>query len=175
MFVAASEKSGRDEVPQWIRDLARQNPDDATSATGFSEIERDARIRRAQQRLNNIDDRHAAYHLRAQGLPQHQIAAILHTTEPRVRRMLIAADANDDAVTPEETILRATVTGGDRGDLVNTLSTMTYTFAEYAPDVLDDGSDPGTWTQVAVANLNGLLSDEEFERVCEIVRPPQPG
>lgn len=72
-------------------------------------------------------------------------------------------------------ILRATVDGSDRDQLVHTLATMTYTFPGYAPGVLNDGSEPGTWTQVAVANLSGLLSDAEYERVCEVVRPPPPG
>ena len=65
---------------------------------------------------------------------------------------------------------------GRTGDqLVDTLATMTYTFTEYAPCVLDEGSVPGTWTQVAAANLSGLLSDDEYERICTIVRPPSPG
>ncbi|WP_265442791.1 hypothetical protein [Flexivirga meconopsidis] len=176
VFVEASQKTGRDDVPQWGRNLAQDAPNHAPGvADDIAEIARAAVTRRAQERLNRIDDRHAAYRLRVQGLSPRDIAAMLHATEPRVRRMLIAADAHDDAITPEEVILRATVHGTDRDELVHTLATMSYTFTAYAPGVLDDGSDPGTWTQVAVANLSGLLSDEEYERVCTVVRPPPPG
>lgn len=139
-----------------------------------AQVERDAIVRRAQERLTRIDDRRAAYRLHQDGRTQREIATILHTTQPRVHRMLIAAEENDDTLTPEEVIVRATVDRTSRDELVNALANMPYSFTEYAPGVLDDGSKPGTWTQVSVANMNGMLSDEEYERVCDAVQPPSP-
>ncbi|MBB2893462.1 hypothetical protein [Flexivirga oryzae] len=136
-------------------------------------VERGALVRRAQERLVRIEDIRAASRLRRGGRTQRQIAEILHVTQPRVHRMLIAAEAIGDGVTPEEVILRATVDGADRGTLVQTLAGLTYTFTEYAPGVMD-GSRPGTWLQVEVAAASGLLTEDEFDRVRAVVQPPAP-
>lgn len=88
--------------------------------------------------------------------------------------MLVAAEQIGDSVTPEEVILRANMDGTDRDELVKMLAEMTYSFTEYAPGVLNDGSNPGTWNQVLGATLDGTLSDEEFARVSQAVRPPNP-
>jgi hypothetical protein len=112
-----------------------------------------------------------ANQLKQAGKTQREIADILHTTQPRVHRMLRGVRALSDAETPEEIILRATVDDTPRDVLVKQLSTFDYTFTKFAP-YPHEGSVPGTWTQVGAAHLLGLLSDEEYESVSAAVKPP---
>jgi transcriptional regulator with XRE-family HTH domain len=107
-----------------------------------------------------------AQRLALAGKSQREIADILNTTQPRVGRILRGARALREAETPEEIILRAAVDDTPRDVLVTQLSSYPYTFTEFAP-FPHDGSVPGTWTQVSAAHLLELLSDEEYESVCE--------
>lgn len=135
-------------------------------------VERAALRRRAQERLDRIDDMRAAYSLHLAKKTQREIADILHTTQPRVHRMLKAMELRGNIEeTPEEVILRATVEGTDRKALLERLSRMSYTFTEYAPEPFD-GSKPGTWTQVKVACATGLLTREEFDEIATAVKAP---
>lgn len=134
--------------------------------------EQQALLRRAQERLRKIDDINAAVALHAAGHSQDEIAETLGTTQPRVHRLLKAHAAGEARiVTPEEIILRATVDGTSRSDLVDALSRYPYTFTRYAPGPFD-GSKPGTWLQVSTAVLTGFLTEREFEQIAEAVRPP---
>jgi predicted XRE-type DNA-binding protein len=139
-------------------------------ATAVEDIARKAYVRQAQERLLLIDEMRDANRLKQAGKSQREIAAILHTTQPRVHRMLRGARALGDTDTPEEIILRATVHNTPRDVLVQQLSTFDYTFTEFAP-YPHEGSIPGTWTQVGAAHLLGLLSDEEYENVSSAVKP----
>lgn len=135
-------------------------------------VEHEAVLRRALERLLKIDDMRAAVQLSHAGRTQREIAETLHTTQPRVHRMLKAMELRgSDRETPEEVVLRATVKGTDRDTLVEALSRLTYTFTEHAPEPFD-GSKPGTWNQVRSAYLSGLLTEPEYERVRAAVRPP---
>lgn len=134
-------------------------------------VEKAALIRRARQRLDRIEDMRAAHRLQQAGKTQRQIAEILHTTQPRIHRMLKAAESADsERQTPEEVILHAAVDGTGRDTLVAALSDIAYTFTEYAPAGLD-GSVPGTWNQVLVALGNGMITEEEYDRVAAAVKP----
>lgn len=137
------------------------------------EIGRKALIRQVRERLDLIDEMRDANRLRLAGKSQREIAEILHTTQPRVGRILRGARVLGEAETPEEIILRATVDATPRDVLVKQLSTYRYTFTEFAP-APHEGSVPGTWTQVGAAHLLGLLSDKEYESVCAAVKPPTP-
>lgn len=132
-----------------------------------------AQIRQARERLDLIEEMRDANRLKLAGKSQREIADILNTTQPRVGRVLRGARALGEAETPEEIILRATVEATPRDVLVKQLSTLHYTFTEFAP-APHEGSVPGTWTQVSAAHLLGLLSDEEYESVCAVVKPPTP-
>jgi len=142
-------------------------------ATTVEDIASEARIRQAGQRLALIEEMRAANGLKQAGKTQRDIADILHTTQPRVHRMLRGARALGDAETPEEIILRATIEHTARDVLVKQLTAFEYTFTEFAPPP-HEGSVPGTWTQVSAAHLLGLLNDEEYENVCAAVKPPTP-
>lgn len=133
-------------------------------------VERQALVRRAQERLRKFDDVDAAVALQAEGRSHREIAETLHTTQPRVQRLLKAHAAGETrTVTPEEIILRATVNGTSRTDLVEALSRYPYTFTEYAPEPFE-GSKPGTWLQVSTAVASGFLSEREFEQIVAAVR-----
>ncbi|MEX3646595.1 MULTISPECIES: hypothetical protein [Mycolicibacterium] len=132
-----------------------------------------ALIRRAHERLNQIEEMHDAVQLHNLGKSQRDIADLLLTTQPRVGRLVRGARALGDTPTPEELILRATVEATPRDDLIKELSAYEYTFTEYAA-YPHDGSTPGTWTQVSAAHQLGLLSDPEYENVRSVVRPPAP-
>lgn len=134
-------------------------------------MERAAVRRLAQKQLLRIDEMRDAYRLHLGGMAQRDIAETLHTTQPRVHRMLKSIRPDADQETAEEVILRAVVEGTDRNELVARLQRMTYTFTEYAPEPFD-GSIPGTWNQVAAACLAGFLTREEYERVASVVKPP---
>ena len=137
-------------------------------------VRREALRRRAQERLGKMDDVRDAVALHAAGRAQREIAETLHTTQPRVHRLLKAHEAGEaEVVTPEEVILRAFVDGSSRKALVETLSHWPYTFTEYAPEPFD-GSKPGTWLQVATACTMGFLTEQEFEQIVEAVQPPTP-
>ena len=77
-----------------------------------------------------------------------------------------------DAATPEEIILRATVDGADRDALVKRLTECTYTFRRHAPAPIE-GAVSGSWDDVKHAFVTGLLSQGEYERVRDAVKPPQ--
>lgn len=143
-------------------------------ATTIERIAHKAQIRDAQKRLDRIEEMRDAHSLEQQGMSQREIAQVLGTTQPRVRRLLRGAQTfANTTTTPEEIILRATVQETDRDTLVKELSNFAYTFTEVAP-YPHDGSVPGTWTQVSAAHLLGLLSDEEYESVRYAVKPPTP-
>jgi len=135
------------------------------------EIAYKARIRQLRERLDAIKEMRDAKRLSLAGKSQREIAEILNTTQPRVYRMLRGSRALEQGRTPEEVILRATLNGTPREKLIKYLSVMDYTFATYAPSP-HEGSIPGTWTQVGVAHVQGLLTDDEYEEICAFVRPP---
>lgn len=137
------------------------------------DIAHNAQVRRAHERLLQIEEMHDALRLDRSGKSQREIADILGTTQPRVGRLLRGARSLAVAPTPEEVILRATVEGTPRAELVEQLRSFEYTFTEFAP-YPHEGSVPGTWTQVTTAHLLGLLSDEEYEDVSCAVQPPPP-
>lgn len=140
-------------------------------STAVEEIAHKAQVRHLRDRLSAIDEMRDALQLEREGKTQREIADILKTTQPRVHRLLRGARAFGDGVIPEELILRAAVNGESREALVDTLSSLTYTFTTHAPSP-HEGSIPGTWTQVGAAHVLGLLSDKEYESVCAAVRPP---
>jgi hypothetical protein len=137
------------------------------------EIGRRALIRRVRERLDLLEEMRDANRLSMAGKSQREIAEILHTTQPRVGRVLRGARVLGEADTPEEMILRATVNASPRDVLIKQLSAYRYTFTEFAP-APHEGSVPGSWAQVGTAHLLGLLSDEECESVCAAVKPPTP-
>jgi len=137
------------------------------------EIGRKALIRQVRERLDLLDEMRDATRLSTAGKSQREIAEILHTTQPRVGRILRGARVLGEADTPEEMILRATVNATPRDVLIKELSAYRYTFTEFAP-APHEGSVPGSWIQVGAAHLLGLLSDEEYESVCAAVKPPTP-
>lgn len=130
-----------------------------------------AQIRRARERLDQIEEMRAADELNKLGKSQREIADLLITTQPRVGRLLRGAETLGDAPTPEELILRATVEDTPRDLLVRGLCAYGYTFTEYAP-APHEGSVPGTWSQISAAHRLGLLSDVEYDDVRAAVRPP---
>ena len=139
-------------------------------------IKHDALARRAGERLARIDDMKAASRLARAGRSQREIAEILHTTQPRVHRLLRAAQgrdayATDDDLTPEELILRAFADGWERETLIKKLSELAYQPREYAPEQFE-GATPSGWHQVKDALQWGLLSQAEFEQVRAAVRRP---
>lgn len=135
-----------------------------------AQIEREALVRRAQERLSRLEDIRAAHRLSEAGQSQRQIAEALHTTQPRVHRMLRVAYAYE-VHSPEEIILRATVNRVDRRKLVRELSQCDYSFRRHAPEPFE-GAQPGTWDQVTAALFSGMLSKDEFEQVRAAVKPP---
>jgi hypothetical protein len=141
--------------------------------TTVEEIAHKAHVRQARERLGLLDEMRDAQQLALAGKSQREIADILNTTQPRVGRILRGARGLREAETPEEIILRAAVDDTHRDVLVAQLSSYPYTFTEFAP-FPNDGSVPGTWTQVSAAHLLELLSDEEYESVCAAVQPPTP-
>lgn len=144
-----------------------------TGGLSDAAVEREARRAHARAKLAAIDLQRGIIELADRGYSQHQIAASLGITQPRVHRVLRSAEARDRAatVTPDELILRAFVDRTSRLQLVKALSDFTYTFSTMA----NDGTDaviPGNWTQVQAANLGGLLSDSEYSRIHTAVNPP---
>ena len=137
------------------------------------ETERDVVLRRAREYLVRREQMRTAKVLRDQGQSEDDIASALQVDAVRARRLLKSIELNggDLAVSPREQIYRVTIEGGDRSALVEWLSSYPHTFTEYAPAPFD-GSIPGTWTQVCVALLTGLLSQEEYDQIAARVRPP---
>ena len=124
----------------------------------IDDIAHEAVVRRAQERLLLLGEMRDADRLRRSGRSQREIALILRTTQPRVGRLLRGARALGNAPTPEEVILRATVDKTARGALVKRLCALSYTAAEM-------------WKQVEEAHSDGLLRDEEYEKVRALVQP----
>lgn len=135
-------------------------------------IEKAATRRRAVERLARIEEMRDAKRLADAGKAQREIADLLHTTQPRVHRMLRAMEGREsDAVTPEEIILRATVGDVPRADLVKRLAAFRYTFRQHAPAPFE-GAVSGSWDDVKHAFVNGLLTEGEFEHVRAAAKPP---
>lgn len=141
-------------------------------AVDVTAIEKAATVRRARERLDRIEEMRDAQRLAEAGKAQRDIADLLHTTQPRVHRMLKAMETRKrDAETPEEIILRATVDGTDRAALVRRLAKCKYTFRKHAPEPFE-GAVGGSWDDVKHAFMTGLLTQGEYERVRDAVKPP---
>jgi hypothetical protein len=157
--------------------LARQAkimPRTRAKTVDVSAIEKAAALRRARERLDRIEEMRDAQELAQAGKAQRDIADLLHTTQPRVHRMLKAMEGRSvDFTTPEEIILRATVDGADRDALVERLAEYGYTFRQHAPEPFEGAID-GSWDDVRHAFMTGLLSQGEYERVHAAVKPPRP-
>jgi predicted XRE-type DNA-binding protein len=152
---------------------SKSQPQKRVKAVDVTAIEKAATLRRARERLDRIEEMRDAQKLAQAGRPQRDIADLLHTTQPRVHRMLRAMEGRvSDAATPEEIILRATVDGADRDALVKRLTECTYTFRRHAPAPIE-GAVSGSWDDVKHAFVTGLLSQGEYERVRDAVKPPQ--
>lgn len=142
----------------------------ATNADLLSDVTERATVRHAQERLDRLCELRDAHELAAAGLGQREIAASLHTTQPRVHRMLRVKGVDLQQETPEEVILRATIDRTDRSALIKALAKMNYTFKTYAPGHFD-GSVAGTWDQVRAAMAAGLLTRDEYEQIRDAVDP----
>lgn len=137
-----------------------------------SAIQKRAEMRRVKDRLARIEEMREAWQLANAGKSQREVADILQTTQPRVHRMLKAMEGRDpEAESPEEMILRAAVEGTARRELVRRLAQFHYTFRQRAPEPFE-GAVNGSWDEVRHAFMTGLLSEREFERVRDRVRPP---
>ena len=152
----------------------RSRPDqggqDAFTPEEMHDVRSAALGRRARERLDRLVELQEVSRLDARGLSQRDIAELLHTTQPRVHRLLQAARLIQSRL-PEELILRARVEEWSRADLVEKLKDLDYTFRSHAPGPFE-GASPGTWDQVTSAVTQGLLSKGEFERVRDAVKPP---
>ena len=130
---------------------------------------REALLRSARRYLCVVEERRHVARLHAQGMSQRQIAAKLKTTQPRVHRILgDIGEIEEQGVLeprPEEMIKRAFVEGTDREELVAALIAYPHTDSREIPNTFD-GVVPGTWNEVAGAHAAGLLTDEEFARIC---------
>lgn len=144
----------------------------AVKRVDVSAIQKRAETRRMKDRLARIEEMREAWQLADAGKTQREVADILQTTQPRVHRMLKAMEGRDpETPSPEEIILRAAVEGTPRADLVRRLAQFHYTFRQHAPEPFE-GAVSGTWDEVRHAFVTGLLSEREFERVRDRVRPP---
>lgn len=144
----------------------------AVKPVDVSAIQKRAEMRRMKDRLARIEEMREAWQLADAGKTQREVADILQTTQPRVHRMLKAMEDRDpEAESPEEMILRASVEGTPRADLVRRLARIHYTFRQRAPEPFE-GAVSGTWDEVRHALMAGLLSEGEFERVRDVVKPP---
>lgn len=139
----------------------------------LTDAERVVLLMRAREYLVRREQMRTAKVLLDQGQSEAEIASALQVDAARAHRLLRSMELHegDLAVTPREQIYRVTVEGGDRSALVAWLSEFPHTFTEYAPEPFD-GSIPGTWTQVCVALLTGLLSQKEYDQIAAKVCPP---
>ena len=152
---------------------AKGQPPKKVKPVDVTAIEKSANLRRARERLDRIEEMRDAQTLERAGKSQRDIADLLHTTQPRVHRMLKAMEGRgDDDATPEEIILRATVDGSDRDALIKRLAEFRYTFRQHAPEPFE-GAVGGSWDDVKHAFMTGLLSQGEYERVRDAVKPPR--
>lgn len=126
-----------------------------------------ATLDRARERLNRIEEIREAQRLASTGRSEPEIADLLDTTRPRVRRMLSAANRLD-VETPEEIILRAAVDGSDRNALARRLGEFTYTFRTHAPRPFEAATS-GSWDDIKHAYATGLLSSDEARAVAKAV------
>jgi hypothetical protein len=151
---------------------AKEQPRKKVKPVDVTAIEKSASLRRARERLDRIEEMRDAQKLERAGKTQRDIADLLHTTQPRVHRMLKAMEGRDDDATPEEIILRAAVDGSDRNALIKRLAEIRYTFRQHAPEPFE-GAVGGSWDDVKHAFMTGLLSQGEYERVRDAVKPPR--
>jgi hypothetical protein len=144
----------------------------AVKPVDVSAIEKRAAMRRVKDRLARIEEMREAQQLADAGKTQRDIADILQTTQPRVHRMLKAMEDRDaEAESPEEIILLAAANGTPRPELVRRLTQFHYTFRQRAPQPFE-GAVTGSWDEVRHAFVTGLLTEREFERVRDVVKPP---
>lgn len=144
----------------------------AAKPVDVSAIQKRAEMRRVKERLARIEEMREAWQLTAAGKTQRDIADILQTTQPRVHRMLKAMESRDpESESPEEIILRAIAEGTPRREMVRRLALFHYTFRQRAPEPFE-GAVTGTWDEVRQAFMSGLLTEREFERVRDRIRPP---
>lgn len=148
----------------------------AAMETDLHTIRHQAHQRQARLLVDQLDELRAAKYASDRGLTQRQIAELLHTSQPKVHRLLKALERRNGSleVDPEELILRAFAYDTSREDLLRVLKTMTYTFGEDAP-CPHEGRLPGTWDQVVNSFAKGLLEQEEFDELRHALRRPPAG
>lgn len=142
----------------------------STLSPDMQQLHHEALQRRARQRLDDIEDMRAVLQAKASGKTQREIAEVVVTSQPRVHRLLRAAEHREDIneKLPEEIILEAFVHETARDELLDTLKSFPYTFATDAP-YPHEGRIPGTWDQVVSAYIQDLLTKDEFDEVSKAI------
>lgn len=142
----------------------------STLSPDMQQLHHEALQRRARQRLDDLADMRAVLQAKASGKSQREIAEIVATSQPRVHRLLRAAEQREDVheKLPEELILEAFVEETPRDELLDKLKNFPYTFATDAPHP-HEGRIPGTWDQVVSGYVQELLTKDEFVEVSEAI------
>ena len=150
----------------------RDRSETDAAAARADTVQQRALRRRAVEQLNRLAEMRDAVELADSGKGQREIAEALMTTQPRVHRLLKAAQISEvESVSAEEMIWLSAVGQMDRDTLVDALKSLNYTFRRHAPEPFD-GAVSGSWDQVRAAALNGFLSRSEYEDVRDAVQPP---
>ncbi len=134
-------------------------------------VEREALDRIARANVDRFAEIRTAAHLAAAGYSQRNIARIMHTTQPRVHRMLAAADTNTLDFDLDEIIYRAHLDRTDRSDLIETLKNYPYTFGWRTTDTPLPEYVCGTWDQIPTMYDLGFLTLDEFTAIADHVAP----
>jgi transcriptional regulator with XRE-family HTH domain len=129
-------------------------------------IEREAKERRAQERLVKVDDTLAAIRMVKAGMAHRAIAARLGLSNATVSRYANRSQVTVDRMRVEQMILRAFVDHTPRERLIDELVVYNdYTFTQHDPDGIDNAIG-GSWGELTIAQGLGYMTWDEVNRVA---------
>lgn len=125
------------------------------------------RLSYARARLAEIERMRQVYLASLAGMPQREIAQLVHLSQPSVHRLILRARAlGAEHESLEEIVLRRFVEGGSSEEMVERL----IGFEHWVPRVIDpvDGVLDGDSQQELEELLDdGFISEEEIDRVLD--------
>jgi predicted DNA-binding protein (UPF0251 family) len=131
---------------------------------------------RARRELLHIEQDEALQASLRDGLSQREIASFAGISQPTVQRILqrIRRDSATAASTTTDVrrlILRHAAQEISEQELVAALSTRLVS-GELSPASLPDGYIPGSWDEVRSAFLDGLLDEDLYETLRNMLQSP---
>jgi hypothetical protein len=122
----------------------------------------------AQRQLQELAQLRLLERARQNSTPQQQMAKWLGTSQPTISRLLNKIEADPSVLdrTPTEVINQRLVGEIDSHTMMEALTSFAYSPGDFGPHGAD-GFLRGDWRQIENALVEGLISENEYERIAQ--------